>query len=145
MITLLTDFGTVDYFVPGERHHSFDQSRSRNRRSHPCDSSTGHRERGIHLAACYRDFPQGTIHLAIVDLGVGSQRRAIVVSAAGHLFVGPDNGIFSYIYAREPESRSMRRPDDEFFRHPMSTTFHGGTSLHLWPAGSLAASLRIVW
>jgi S-adenosylmethionine hydrolase len=126
MITLLTDFGTVDYFVPAVKGTilSINPAAGIVDLTHaiaPQDIESA----AFTLAACYRDFPQGTIHLAIVDPGVGSQRRAIVVSAGGHLFVGPDNGIFSYIYAREPEFTVREASHDEFLRHPISTTFHG--------------------
>jgi hypothetical protein len=46
----------------------------------------------------YSNFPKGTIHLAVVDPGVGSERKPIVVESLGYFFVGPDNGLFSYIY-----------------------------------------------
>src|SRR5712671_6116620 len=47
------------------------------------------------LERSFRYFPKGTVHVAVVDPGVGTSRAAIAVSAAGHLFVGPDNGILS--------------------------------------------------
>jgi len=47
----------------------------------------------------YHSFPPGTVHLAIVDPGVGSLRHAIIACSHGHYFVGPDNGLFSYIYS----------------------------------------------
>ena len=52
-------------------------------------------------SACYKDFPAGTIHLAVVDPGVGSDRRAILVECANQFFIGPDNGLFSWISERE--------------------------------------------
>ena len=53
---------------------------------------------GAYLLGCaYRDFPPGTVHLAVVDPGVGSSRRAIACRAGGHTFVGPDNGLLSYV------------------------------------------------
>jgi len=77
------------------------------------------------LGACYRDFPQATIHVAIVDPGVGSDRRAIVVSAGGYFFVGPDNGIFGYVYAREGDVTVHHAGNSEFFHDLVSATFHG--------------------
>ncbi|MBC7256431.1 MAG: SAM-dependent chlorinase/fluorinase, partial [Chloroflexi bacterium] len=47
------------------------------------------------LASCWQFFPEGTIHLAVVDPGVGSNRRAVAVAAQGHSFVTPDNGLLS--------------------------------------------------
>jgi S-adenosyl-L-methionine hydrolase (adenosine-forming) len=126
MITLLTDFGTIDYFVPAVKGAilSINPAARIVDLTHeipPQDIESA----AFTLAACYRDFPQGTIHLAIVDPGVGSQRRVVVVSAGGHFFVGPDNGIFSYIYARETAVTVHEASHDEFFRHPIGGTFHG--------------------
>src|SRR3972149_5839993 len=47
------------------------------------------------LGTAFSYFPRGTVHLAVVDPGVGSARRALAVQAGGHFFVGPDNGLFS--------------------------------------------------
>ncbi len=103
-ITFTSDFGTRDWFtaaVKGEIlkiasdvrivdiTHSMD----------PFDIKGA----AFLLAAVYADFPKGTIHLAVVDPGVGTERRAIIVDSAGHYFVGPDNGLFSYIYGRGSE------------------------------------------
>jgi S-adenosylmethionine hydrolase len=76
------------------------------------------------LAAC-NTFPEGTIHLAVVDPGVGSARRPIVVTAGNHLFVGPDNGIFTYIYERDANYQAVHITDEKYFRQPLSDTFHG--------------------
>jgi S-adenosylmethionine hydrolase len=77
------------------------------------------------LLTCYRDFPNGTIHVAVVDPGVGSTRRAIVVRAGSQYFVGPDNGLFSYIYDREPSCEVFHATASEYFRPSPSATFHG--------------------
>ena len=77
------------------------------------------------LLTCYRDFPDGTIHVAVVDPGVGSSRRAIVVRAGSQYFVGPDNGLFSYIYDREPSCEVFHVTASEYFRPSPSSTFHG--------------------
>jgi S-adenosylmethionine hydrolase len=61
----------------------------------------------------------------VVDPGVGSARRGIAVDAGEHRFVGPDNGIFGYIYAREPAARVFHLTNEEFFRSSVSSTFHG--------------------
>ena len=126
MITLLTDFGTADYFVPAVKGviltlhppaHIVDLTHD----IAPQDVWAG----AFTLGACYRTFPRGTIHLAVVDPGVGSARRPIVVAAGGHLFVGPDNGLFSYVYAREAQTRVYHATRTEFFRPQPSATFHG--------------------
>jgi S-adenosylmethionine hydrolase len=71
-------------------------------------------------------FPAGTVHLAVVDPGVGTERRPLAVSCGGMYFVGPDNGLFSLVLAdREPE-RIVELDNPEFWATPRpSSTFHG--------------------
>jgi S-adenosylmethionine hydrolase len=76
------------------------------------------------LYRCYKDFPQWTIHMAVVDPGVGGSRRPILVITDGYYFVGPDNGIFSYIYATGEVERVIHITADHYFRKPVSGTFH---------------------
>ena len=126
MITLLTDFGTADYFVAAVKGvilslnpHTPIVDLTHEVPAH--DIADG----AFTLGACWHDFPPGTIHLAVVDPGVGSSRRVIIVAAGGHLFVGPDNKLFSYVYAREPEARVYHVTTSDLFRHPVSATFQG--------------------
>jgi S-adenosylmethionine hydrolase len=79
----------------------------------------------FNLLSCYRDFPKGTIHVAVVDPGVGSDRRAIIVECCDQFFVGPDNGLFSWICESEKEWTARTISNDKFFRKPVSNTFHG--------------------
>jgi S-adenosylmethionine hydrolase len=102
VITLLTDFGTADYFVAAVKGVIL----TINPQAYLVDITHGIPPQDIEAAAftlltCYCDFPPGTIHMAVVDPGVGSARRPIVVSAGSYYFVGPDNGVFSYVYDRE--------------------------------------------
>jgi S-adenosyl-L-methionine hydrolase (adenosine-forming) len=77
------------------------------------------------LAASCRFFPKGTVHLAVVDPGVGSPRKAIAVQTAKSVFVGPDNGVLSWALARE-KSRAIHALENEaYFLKPISRTFHG--------------------
>lgn len=126
MITLLTDFGTADYFIPAVKGVIF----SINPQTQIIDLTHEIPAQDIAaaaftLGACYQNFPSGTIHMAVVDPGVGSERRAIVVRAGNQFFVGPDNGIFGYVYAREPQIQVFQIEREEYFRHPVSATFHG--------------------
>jgi S-adenosyl-L-methionine hydrolase (adenosine-forming) len=126
MITLLTDFGTADYFVPAVKGvilsvNPHVQVVDLTHEVPAQDIASG----AFTLGACYHNFPAGTVHVAVVDPGVGSERRAIVAQVGGHLFVGPDNGIFSYVYAREAAVRVFHAAREEFFRRPASPTFHG--------------------
>ena len=73
-------------------------------------------------AAC--EFPPGTVHLVVVDPGVGTRRRPLVVQSNGHLWVGPDNGLFSFVLDRaDRQIRQIARPD--LGRPNPSNTFHG--------------------
>jgi S-adenosylmethionine hydrolase len=79
----------------------------------------------FNLLAAYRSFPAQTIHVAVVDPGVGSARRPILVTAGSQFFVGPDNGIFSYIIDREPDAQVFQLTNEKYFRPSVSATFHG--------------------
>ena len=68
-------------------------------------------------------FPAGTVHLAIVDPGVGTDRRGVLIEAGGSFFVGPDNGLLSLAAVAPRRVWSLER--DEWFRRPVSPTFHG--------------------
>ncbi|HEU4766749.1 MAG TPA: SAM-dependent chlorinase/fluorinase [Pyrinomonadaceae bacterium] len=125
-ITLLTDFGSADYFVGAMKGVilSINPHATIVDITHEIpaqDVAAG----AFTLLAAYEAFPAGTIHVAVVDPGVGSARRPIVVSAAGQFFVGPDNGIFSHIYDRCSSFEAFHITASEYFRQPVSTTFHG--------------------
>ncbi len=126
VITLLTDFGTADYFVGALKGVIL----SANPRASVVDITHEIPAHDVEsgaftLLASYRWFPSQTIHVAVVDPGVGSTRRPIFVKAGEHFFVGPDNGIFSYIYQSEPEYQTFQITNETYFRHPVSATFHG--------------------
>ena len=70
-------------------------------------------------------FPRGTIHLAVVDPGVGSERRALCVETTGALLVGPDNGLLSLAAPRGEIRRITHLTEEHFFLSPRSATFHG--------------------
>ena len=126
VVTLLTDFGTADYFVGAVKGVilTINPQVSIIDITHeipPQDIESA----AFTLLTCYRDFPAGTVHVAVVDPGVGSSRRAIVVSAGSHYFVGPDNGLFSYVLDREPSHQTFHLTAREYFRDSPSSTFHG--------------------
>jgi S-adenosylmethionine hydrolase len=86
-------------------------------------------EAGFWLARAYSYFPNGTVHVAVVDPGVGTARDIIVVAAAGHAFLAPDNGLLAPVVARN-DSASVYRLDTaraiaRFKLPPPSATFHG--------------------
>lgn len=79
----------------------------------------------IAISQAYSYFPPDTIHMVIVDPGVGSARRPILAKVGLHIFVAPDNGVLSLVYERE-EAISVRHITAEhYFRQPVSSTFHG--------------------
>lgn len=71
------------------------------------------------LYTTYACFAEGTIHLAVVDPGVGTDRAIVIVKKAGHIFIGPDNGIFSFLYPADEVTEVTWRPHS-----PISPTFH---------------------
>ncbi|GBD11677.1 5'-fluoro-5'-deoxy-adenosine synthase [bacterium HR23] len=97
------------------------------------------------LGMVWRSFPPGTVHLAVVDPGVGTARLPIVLATPEALFVGPDNGLFTYVLRPflppmgkdvHPFLAPVRLPlpsgisayaltEARWFRHPVSRTFHG--------------------
>jgi len=126
IITLLTDFGTEDYFVGAMKGVIL----SANPVAQIVDLAHNIPPQDIHagafnLLAVYKDFPRGTIHVAVVDPGVGSNRRPILIDCGNQFFVGPDNGLFSWICEREGNWRAHHLTNEKLFRHPTSKTFHG--------------------
>ena len=84
------------------------------------------REGAFLLHTAYPSFPPGTIHVAVVDPGVGTARRGICLDVPGvGRFVGPDNGLFSYVLDAHPARRAREIANPAYLRHPVSSTFHG--------------------
>jgi S-adenosylmethionine hydrolase len=77
------------------------------------------------IAQAYSYFPLGTIHVVVVDPGVGSARRPIIASTEGYHFVAPDNGVLSLIYSREQRLHVHHITAEHYFLQPVSNTFHG--------------------
>ena len=126
VITLLTDFGTADYFVGAVKGAILSVNPQAvivdlTHEIPPQDIAAG----AFTLLAAYKTFPAGTVHVGVVDPGVGSTRRPVIVSANEQFFVGPDNGLFTYIYDREPSHRVFHVTAEKYFRPDPSSTFHG--------------------
>jgi S-adenosylmethionine hydrolase len=77
------------------------------------------------IAQSYRFFPARTVHVVVVDPGVGSQRRPIIVETDQYIFVAPDNGVLSMVEARETKFVVRHVTADRYFLQPISQTFHG--------------------
>ncbi len=73
----------------------------------------------------YHYFPKDTIHVVVVDPGVGGSRRPILVTAGVYQFVAPDNGVLSLVYEREERVSVRHITSEHYFRQPVSNTFHG--------------------
>ena len=121
VITLLTDFGTTDHYVaeikgvlltrtPGVTVVDITHSVS------PGDVRSG----AYILGRTWHRFPSSTIHMVVIDPGVGTSRAALALSAAAHFFVGPDNGVFTPVLQDTPvETVVLPTPE------AASPTFHG--------------------
>jgi hypothetical protein len=94
------------------------------------------------LDASWRFFPAGTVHVVVVDPGVGSCRAIIAVEAAGHIFLAPDNGVLSFLLDGGHVKRVVRVENGRYFLAPVSRTFHG-RDIFAPVAARLAGSLDI--
>ncbi|MDE3225614.1 MAG: SAM-dependent chlorinase/fluorinase, partial [Nitrospirota bacterium] len=102
VITLLTDFGTRDYFVASMKGVILNinsQTRIVDLSHEVAPQQVA--EAAYLLKSSYRYFPDGTIHVAVVDPGVGSSRRPLLVTTSRYFFIAPDNGLLSYIFEEE--------------------------------------------
>lgn len=125
IVTLTTDFGLADHFVGVMKGVilGINPSAQIVDISHQV-SPFEIPEAGFLIAQAWQYFPKHTVHVVVVDPGVGTLRRPILVEAGGHYFVGPDNGVFSMIYATGPHKvRAITA--ERYFVRPVSRTFHG--------------------
>ncbi|MCC6262173.1 MAG: SAM-dependent chlorinase/fluorinase [Bryobacterales bacterium] len=133
LITLLTDFGSRDAYT-GIMKGVILGIAPDARIVDVCHEVTAYQipEAGFVLSQSFRYFPKGTIHVVVVDPGVGSERRPLAVDALGHRFIGPDNGVFSMLL-REAAANSAGRPpykareitNRKLGLSALSSTFHG--------------------
>jgi len=125
IITLTTDFGLSDHFVGtikgvilaiSPEIEIVDISHS----VQAFDVLDG----ALTIAQSYSYFPSGTVHLVVVDPGVGTARRPILVTSDRHHFVAPDNGVLSMVYAREERLHIRHVTAEHYSLQPISNTFH---------------------
>lgn len=126
LVTLLTDFGVVDPYVgilKGAVLRAFPKAGlvDLGHAVPPQDVLAG----AFWLAAAIDRFPPGTVHVAVVDPGVGTARRLLAVQAFQGWWLGPDNGLLAPVFTRDPAAE-LRALDLEHLQlHPASRTFHG--------------------
>jgi S-adenosylmethionine hydrolase len=139
LVTFLTDFGLGDPFVGVMKGVVAG--------AHPGLSlidlthGIGHgaiAEGAFWLERSYRHFPAGTVHCAVVDPGVGSERAAVAVAAEHHFFVGPDNGLLAEVTLRAPHVETRVLDFERLGLRNVSNTFHG-RDVFCVVAGRLAA------
>jgi S-adenosylmethionine hydrolase len=123
-IALLTDFGTRDHFAASMKGVilSIHPKVTIIDITHEIDPQDI-RGAAFTLSACYRDFPEGTVFVAVVDPGVGSRRRAIAAASGDYRFVAPDNGVLSFALAKD--ARVFELTNSRYFARNISNTFHG--------------------
>ena len=126
LITLTTDYGTDDHLVGTLKgvilkinpdvdiiditHHVA-----------PFDLLDG----ALTIGAAYSYFPPKTIHVVVVDPGVGTERRPLLVSGQNQYFIAPDNGVLSVVYEREQNFVVRHANAEHYYLQPLSKTFHG--------------------
>lgn len=126
MITFTTDFGLTEHYVGAMKGVVYNI----NPAARIVDITNGIQsfdilDGAMAIAQAYSYFPTDTIHMVVVDPGVGGQRRPIVVNAGQYLFVAPDNGVLSFVYEREERVTVRHITAEHYFRQPVSNTFHG--------------------
>lgn len=126
IVTLTTDFGVTDHFV-GSMKGVIANINPAAQLVDICNSVNSYDllDGALTIAQAYHYFPANTIHLVVVDPGVGTARRPIVVNTGKYLFVAPDNGIMSLIYEREERCVVRHITAEHYFIQPVSNTFHG--------------------
>jgi S-adenosylmethionine hydrolase len=126
LITLITDFDTTDYFV-GTMKGVILNINPDVQIVDICHKVASYDifDAAFTLAQSYRFFPPDTIHLVVVDPGVGTVRRPLLVRTMAYKFVAPDNGVLSLIYEREERAEVRHITADHYFLNPVSNTFQG--------------------
>src|SRR5712692_10580404 len=126
IITLTTDFGLNDHFVGTIKGVILDIA-PEVELVDICHSVQAFDvlDGALTIAQAYSYFPAGTVHFVVVDPGVGTARRPILVTSERHHFVAPDNGVLSLIYSREARLHVRKVTAEHYYLQPVSNTFHG--------------------
>ncbi len=126
IITLTTDFGLEDHYAGTMKGVIL----SRCPDAHLADISHNVARFNLYAGAYTIDqsapyFPPGSVHLVVIDPGVGTERKPLVVEASKQLFVAPDNGVLSLILARDPLAKTREISNNNLWLSSASATFHG--------------------
>ena len=143
IVTLTTDFGTADGYVGTMKGVILDiapQAQLADITHEIAPQDVG--QTAYVLYTAYRFFPSRSVHLVVVDPGVGSARRPIAVRLSHGTFVGPDNGVFSYVMAEESVETIVELADTRYRLPWVSQTFHG-RDIFAPAAAHLAAGVPI--
>jgi len=143
IVTLLTDFGSRDHYVAAVKGVllSINPSLTIVDITHEM-SPQNISEAGFILAAACKYFPEGTLHLAVVDPGVGGERQGLAAATERHLFVGPDNGLFDWVFAVDPPHQVVVLENPDYHLPQVSATFHG-RDIFAPAAGHLSLGLAL--
>ncbi len=125
-LTLLTDFGTRDGYVGAMKGviASITPRTQMDDISHAVEPGNVEAA-ALTLERYWKRYPSGTVHLVVVDPGVGTQRRGLAVEADGRLLVLPDNGVLTRVTAAASTWRAVSLENEEFMGPERSATFHG--------------------
>ncbi len=126
IVTLLTDFGTRDHYVAAVKGVllRINPSLTLVDITHEV-TPRNIQEGGFVLASSFQNFPKGTLHLAVVDPGVGGERRGLAAATERHFFIGPDNGLFDRVFELDPPRLVVELENPDYQLHQPSPTFHG--------------------
>jgi hypothetical protein len=126
LITLLTDFGSADHYVAAMKGVMVGICPNAQFVDITHEAAVfAIADAAWTLAQAAPCFPRGTVHLAVVDPGVGGARRPILAESNGQWFVAPDNGVLTLALEPDPHHKVHEINAERFFRHPVSRTFHG--------------------
>jgi S-adenosylmethionine hydrolase len=125
-ITLTTDFGVNDHYV-GTMKGVILSVNPQAQIMDICNSvqSFDVLDGALTISQAYKYFPADTVHVVVVDPGVGTPRRPILVTGEKHIFLAPDNGVLSLVYEREERLSVRHITSEHYFLQPLSNTFHG--------------------
>jgi S-adenosyl-L-methionine hydrolase (adenosine-forming) len=126
LITFTTDFGLNDHYV-GTMKGVILSINPAAQMVDVCNAvqSFDVLDGALTIVQAYPYFPSDTVHLVVVDPGVGTTRRPILVTTEKHVFIAPDNGVLSFVYEREERISVRHISAEHYFLQPVSSTFHG--------------------